>query len=53
MNEEYNAKLCDERHEDIGRKFELLFKKFDILSLLVAFFTLLATALGIIQAMAK
>ena len=53
MENEFNAKLCDERHEEITRKFDTLFKKFDVLSFMVALFTIVGIAVSIIQAMGK
>ncbi len=50
MGDEYNMKLCDERHKEISENFKILFKKFDFLTIFIGLFALIGTVLGIIQA---
>lgn len=47
-DEAYSTRLCDDRHEEITRKFDILFKKFDIMMLLVSGLTIIGIIVSII-----
>ena len=41
MGGEFNKQLCDERHDVIEKKMDTLFKKFDLLSVLITLLTII------------
>ena len=48
MADEYSERLCDDRHAEISRKFDILFKKMDLMGIITAGLIIIGIIVSII-----